>query len=200
MGRIKLIHYHTNTKDAVPAAENLALGEIAVNTNPESCGLFVKSSNGEVVKISSDNAKFRRVYFSDDNANYTTIEPNSGALSSNKGYVHSFLVWKEGGDSKTPVFSAGNFSSGLFFGLDDTKGAISLAYNTPKIIFSANSCTDKNTPAWTLGLTGAYFTTYDLENFTAATAKKTSGTLSIADQSFNGSADLAIDKLDCGEF
>ena len=50
-----------------------------------------------------------------------------------------------------------------------------------------------------LKLTGAS-KTYNLENFTAATAKKTSGTLSIADQSFNGSADLAINELDCGEF
>ena len=56
MGRIKLIHYHTNTKDAVPAAENLALGEIAVNTNPESCGLFVKDSNGSIRQFREDPA------------------------------------------------------------------------------------------------------------------------------------------------
>ena len=56
MGRIKLIHYHTNTMDAVPAAENLALGEIAVNTNPESLKMFVKDSSGKTHSFSADDS------------------------------------------------------------------------------------------------------------------------------------------------
>ena len=51
MGRIKLIHYHTNTKDAVPATENLALGEIAVNYNAENPFLVIKDSRGKLRRI-----------------------------------------------------------------------------------------------------------------------------------------------------
>ena len=200
MGRIKLIHYHTNTKDAVPSASNLALGEIAVNTNPESPQLIIKNSTGAIEKISVDSSKFRTGTFTKENNNYTAIDPKTLITSATKGYTNSFYVWKTAGASTViPNFSAGEYSSGLFFGVDDTKGVISLSYNIPAIVFSGNASSESNGAAWFLKLTGKS-KTYDLENFTAATAKKTSGTLSIADQSFNGSADLSIDKLDCGEF
>ena len=46
-------HYRSATLDAVPPANEISLGEIAVNYNADSIGLFIKDSNGAVRKFYS---------------------------------------------------------------------------------------------------------------------------------------------------
>jgi hypothetical protein len=51
--RIQISHYYT-TGTTAPAAENLALGEIAVSTNANNEKLFIKNNNENIVSFSSD--------------------------------------------------------------------------------------------------------------------------------------------------
>lgn len=51
--RIQISHYYT-TGTTAPAAENLALGEIAVSTNANNEKLFIKNNNDNIVSFPSD--------------------------------------------------------------------------------------------------------------------------------------------------
>ena len=56
----------------------------------------------------------------------------------------------------------GRYSSGIAFGGADTKGVLSLYYNSPLVKFAGGNGTK---PVWWLGLTGAKDTVYDLSKF-----------------------------------
>ena len=92
MGRIKLIHYHTNTKDAVPAAENLALGEIAVNYNANNPFLAIKDSNGRIRRI---NQKQYYVHY-DNMPPYQLVFEKQLPIWSMCGYVFTFASFDAG--------------------------------------------------------------------------------------------------------
>ena len=64
--------------------------------------------------------------------------------------------------ASAPSWLLGSYSSGIAFGGSDTKGVISVGYQSPNIkIAGGNSIT----PNWYIQLTGTNQTTYNLDNF-----------------------------------
>jgi uncharacterized protein (UPF0335 family) len=61
-----------------------------------------------------------------------------------------------------PVWIHNNYAPGIAFGGADTKGVMSMAYNTPSVRFAAGNGTK---PVWHYTLTGTNGSTYNLNNF-----------------------------------
>ena len=185
MGRIKLIHYHTNTKDAVPAAENLALGEIAVNTNSGNPFIAIKDSAGNILQNSFN---VQLVNTRADDSDLSKIDPTV------TGYTNTLRVFKTSA-AMHESFSAGDESSNIMFGCGDTKGIISITYGRiPTIKFSGFSTMNFNNPTF-IGIAGSGNTVYDLSKIGTTT-----NNLTFNGKTFNGSSAVSIDSIDCGEF
>lgn len=99
-----------------------------------------------------------------------------------------FLLKSIRTNSNAPSWILGNFSAGIAFGGDDTKGVISVSYDTPGIRFTGGNGT---APCWWLGITGTSGTTYNLNNFSSSshnhdsTYLKLSGGTVSGDTTFN---------------
>ena len=194
MGRIRLVHYHTNTLNETPKAEDLSLGEIALNTNPITYRVFTKDSNGET------HEQILPEFFS-GSALADNEHPNSYSSIESPQFEGGSCVLKVGrwiNNTKIPSWSLLHGSL-IYFGSDDVRGSMCISYAAPLILFSGINNHNRNEP-WTMSIFGSNGKTYDFENFTSASAKKTEGTLSLAGTTFNGSSNVTIDKLDCGEF
>ena len=185
MGRIKLIHYHTNKRDAVPAAENLALGEIAVNTNSGNPFIAIKDDSGNILKNSFN---IQTVPNSLSDYDLTKIDPTI------TGYTQTLRVFKSSTKLNTG-FSAGVEASNIMFGCGDTKGIVSITYGTvPTIKFSGFTTQNFTDPTF-MGITGVGRKIYDLSKIGTTT-----NSLTLNGQVFDGSRAVTIDTLDCGEF
>lgn len=87
---------------------------------------------------------------------------NWSAVGANvNGYVlRSLRCWGTG-----PAYLVNNYGSGIVFGGVDTKGVMSLAYDTPLIKFAGGNATQDNpAPTWWLGVTGNNGATYNLQD------------------------------------
>lgn len=67
--------------------------------------------------------------------------------------------------ASSPSWGVGNYGSGIVFGGADTKGVMSVAYNSPSIKIAGGNGT---APVWWVGLTGTSAKTYNLDNFAAS--------------------------------
>lgn len=185
MGRIKLIHYHSNTRDAVPAAENLALGEIAVNTNSNNPFIAIKDGAGNIQKNSFN---IQTVPNSVADYDLSKIDPTL------TGHTQTLRVFKSA-TKLNAGFSAGEEASNILFGCGDTKGIISITYGTiPTIKFSGFTSRNFDNPSF-MGITGVGSKIYDLSKIGTTT-----NSLTLNGKVFNGSSAVTIDTLDCGEF
>ena len=148
-------------------------------------------------------------------ANTTT-----GGWSLLNNTYEGFLLMSLRTNANAPDWLIGNYSSGIAFGGSDTKGVISVAYQSPLIRFAGGNGDE---PKWSLALTGNNGGYYDLNNFAtksslsgyatashthnyagsssaggiATQAAKTTGTLTIQTDGtsagvFNGSANKTI--------
>mgnify|MGYP004490830223 CR=1 FL=1 len=195
MGRIRLVHYHTDTLGAAPTAKDLKSGEIALNTNPITYRVFTKDSNGETHEQILPETFLANTLADEEHLNsYSTIENSQFDGGS---CVLKVGRWRNG--QVTPPSWCILYSPTIYFGADDVRGSISMNYGSPEIIF-AGAYNNKRDNPWTMKITGSDGKTYNFENFISASSKKTEGTLSLAGTSFNGSSNVTIDKLDCGEF
>lgn len=86
------------------------------------------------------------------------VESNENAWSSINIPTSSgsqIFAFHTGAASATPPFTAGIYSNGLVYGMLDTKGFISNAYNTPKVTFGGGLANSSNTaPSWHFSLSG----------------------------------------------
>ena len=195
MGRIKLIHYHTNTKDAVPAAENLAEGEIALNTHPESCGLFIKSSDGSIKNIgfavSGRGCSSIGNYFNDSpkSANAIPTGGNAGV----QFFIASSNTEEAGPPERDGYILQFNWRGGFYSSqLCVTDGV------HPTIYTRNHTSTDWET-TWTTHL-NEYNGPDLIAKMGFAKTSDITKKLTIAGLEYNGTEELTIDSLDCGEF
>jgi hypothetical protein len=78
------------------------------------------------------------------------------------------------GQSTAPSWFAPNFAAGIAFGGADTKGVISVQYDSPKIkIAGGNGKTSAGAPVWWIGLNGTNGKTYTLPGDTSTLAATT---------------------------
>ena len=69
-------------------------------------------------------------------------------------------------NTTSPNWLSGDYGAGIAFGGSDTKGVISLKYNTPTITFAGgNHNSSKTEPVWYIKITGTSGSTYNLANF-----------------------------------
>ena len=96
------------------------------------------------------------------------VESNEDAWSSINIPTSSgsqIFAFHTGAASATPPFTAGIYSNGLVYGMLDTKGFISNAYNTPKVTFGGGLANSSNTaPSWHFSLSGTSEKNYDLDD------------------------------------
>ena len=78
-------------------------------------------------------------------------------------------------DVNAPPYLLGNYSAGIVFGGSDTRGLISVSYNTPQIKFAggAGTATEGGTAKWYITLTGTHNTTYNLDTMHQVTQTAT---------------------------
>ena len=80
-----------------------------------------------------------------------------------------FLLKSIRTQANTPAWLANDFGAGIAFGGADTKGVISMRYQTPEIVFAGgNHSETKTEPTWYMKLTGTSATTYNLDNFSTS--------------------------------
>ena len=93
-------------------------------------------------------------------------------------------------NTNAPPYLLNDFSAGIVFGGEDTRGVISMKYNTPSIRFAGGNRTaaDGGTAKWYITLTGTHNTTYNLDtiNQVTQTATTTSAAYEVL---FSGTAD-----------
>lgn len=92
-------------------------------------------------------------------ANTTT---DSGWSMINSSY-NGFLLKSIRTQASTPNWILNNFAAGICFGGADTKGVLSIAYNTPAVKFAGGNSTK---PVWYFGMTGMSGENYNLSKFT----------------------------------
>ena len=77
-----------------------------------------------------------------------------------KGYILKSIRTQ----AETPDWIANNYGSGIAFGGDDTKGVLSVKYNTPLLKIAGGNGTH---PVWWFGIQGTSGQTYNLNNFSS---------------------------------
>lgn len=120
--------------------------------------------------------------------NNTTTD--SGWSMINSPY-NGFLLKSIRTQSSAPNWIENNYAAGICFGGDDTKGVLSIAYNSPAIKFAGGNGTK---PVWWIRLLGASGATYNLANFNAATATKLATARTINGTNFDGTANITTVK------
>ena len=93
-------------------------------------------------------------------------------------------------NTKAPPYLLNDFSAGIVFGGEDTRGVISMKYNTPSIRFAGGNRTaaDGGTAVWYITLTGTHNTTYNLDTMHQVTQTATT-TSAAYEVLFSGTAD-----------
>ena len=93
-------------------------------------------------------------------------------------------------NTNAPPYLLNDFSAGIVFGGEDTRGVISMKYNTPSIRFAGGNKTavDGGTAVWYITLTGTHNTTYNLDTMHQVTQTATS-TSAAYEVLFSGTAD-----------
>ena len=78
-------------------------------------------------------------------------------------------------NTNAPPYLLNGFSAGIVFGGEDTRGVISMKYNTPSIRFAGGNGTAANggTAKWYITLTGTHNTTYNLDTIHQVTQTAT---------------------------
>ena len=228
-------HNYAGSKTAGGTATEAAktTGTLTIQTNGTSAGTFNGSAN-KSINITPANIGAATVDHT--HSNYATASHSHGLLNStfckelgnvttggwsllNDTY-EGFLLMSLRTNANAPNWLVGNYASGIAFGGSDTKGVISVAYQSPLIRFAGGNGEE---PKWNLALTGNNGGYYDLNNFAtksslsgyatashthnyagsstaggvATEAAKTTGTLTIQTNgtsagAFNGSANKTI--------
>ena len=93
-------------------------------------------------------------------------------------------------NTNAPPYLLNDFSAGIVFGGEDTRGVISMKYNTPSIRFAGGNRTaaDGGTAKWYITLTGTHNTTYNLDTMHQVTQTATT-TSAAYEVLFSGTAD-----------
>ena len=105
---------------------------------------------------------------------------DSGWSMINSSY-NGFILKSIRTQGSAPSWILGNYSAGICFGGSDTKGVLSVAYNTPSIKFAGGS---GSRPTWYLDITGNNGTTYNLSTF--VTSSQLSNYLPISGGTISG--------------
>ena len=103
--------------------------------------------------------------------------------SSYNGYILKSIR----SNANAPAWLQGNYSAGIAFGGEDTKGVMSVAYNAPSIRFAGGNGTK---PVWNMTLTGTSGKSYNMDSLAANTANTLATARTINGTSFNGSANI----------
>lgn len=89
----------------------------------------------------------------------------------------------------SPNWLCGDYGAGIAFGGADTKGVISMKYQSPVITFAGGShSSSKTEPTWYLKITGTSGSTYNFDNFYDSTISRTANTVLAAPNGSNGTA------------
>ena len=93
-------------------------------------------------------------------------------------------------NTNAPPYLLNDFSAGIVFGGEDTRGVISMKYDTPSIRFAGGNktATDGGTAKWYITLTGTHNTTYNLDTMHQVTQTATT-TNAAYEVLFSGTAD-----------
>ena len=93
-------------------------------------------------------------------------------------------------NTNAPPYLLNDFSAGIVFGGEDTRGVISMKYDTPSIRFAGGNRTaaDGGTAKWYITLTGTHNTTYNLDTMHQVTQTATT-TSAAYEVLFSGTAD-----------
>lgn len=97
---------------------------------------------------------------SDLTATITNTTTDSGWSMINSTY-NGFLLKSIRFNGSSPNWGVGNYGAGVCFGGSDTKGVVSLAYNSPSIKFAGGNGT---APVWWINVTGTSGKAYNLNS------------------------------------
>lgn len=111
-------------------------------------------------------------------SNFTKLLVNDSSVSTWSGQFgvlnDGYWLYSIRGQSTVPSWFAPNFAAGIAFGGYDTKGVISVQYDSPKIkIAGGNGKTSAGAPVWWIGLNGTSGKTYTLPGDTSTLAATT---------------------------
>ena len=103
------------------------------------------------------------------------------------GSYNGFLLKSLRSNSNAPAWLQGNYSAGIAFGGADTKGVMSVAYNTPSVRFAGGN---GSKPVWHFTVNGSSGKTYNMDSLAANTANTLATPRTINGTNFNGSANI----------
>lgn len=115
---------------------------------------------------------------------------DSGWSMINNSY-RGFILKSIRTQGSAPNWLENNYSAGICFGGSDTKGVLSVAYDSPKIKFAGGNST---TPKWYLQLTGLNGKSYNLENFSASSHNHDDRYVNVTGDTMTGTLRLPADK------
>ena len=103
------------------------------------------------------------------------------------GSYNGFLLKSIRSSASAPAWLQGNYSAGIAFGGADTKGVMSVAYNSPSVRFAGGN---GSKPVWHFTVNGSSGKTYNMDSIAANTANTLATARTINGTSFNGSANI----------
>lgn len=145
-------------------------GNAAKATNANNADKLTSESGSNYLTIDTDENR------------WSVIGPNPGA------WLKSIRT-----NNKAPEYSIGSYSAAIAFGIEDTKGIITHAFDTPNVKFAGGN---GSTARWKFSIYGGFNNeVYDLNDFPTKTGGGASGTWGI---NISGNADSATnaDKVD----
>ena len=114
----------------------------------------------------------------------TTTDSGWSMINSNyNGYILKTIR----SNASAPAWLQNNYSAGIAFGGGDTKGVMSVAYNSPSVRFAGGNGTK---PVWYFTLTGTSAKSYNMDSLAANTANTLATARTINGTSFNGSGNI----------
>ena len=153
-------------------------GSLTIQTNGTNAGTFNGSSN-KTIDITPSNigaATTNHTHSGYASASHShgltestlSVEVENTSLNAgwsmlvNGNDYSGFLLKSIRTGASAPNWLTGNYSSGIAFGGSDTKGVISVAYQSPSVKFAGGNGV---APSWYIEMTGTNQATYNLDNF-----------------------------------
>lgn len=173
-------HKYAGSYSAGGAATEAAKtsGSLTIQTNGTNAGTFNGSSNKTIditpSNIGAATANHTHTGYASASHSHGLIENTLSVEVENTSLNAGWSMLVNGNDyggfllksirtgASAPNWLTGNYSSGIAFGGSDTKGVISVAYQSPSIKFAGG---DGIAPSWYIEMTGTNQATYNLDNF-----------------------------------
>ena len=176
----------TNTTYSTGTASSSGLTKLYTETGTATDGTMTQSAINTALSGKANSSHTHGLLHDNFTVELANTTTDSGWSMINSDYT-GYLLKSLRTNASAPAWILGSYSAGIAFGGSDTKGVMSMAYNSPSVRFAGGNGTK---PVWYFTLTGTSDKSYNMDSLDANTANTLATARTINGTSFNGSANI----------